>query len=85
MNEKKTYKQRKGVQVRKDFNIDVDIAKLSKFVKCNPKGVYYIENNIYNAKPIRYLMYMRKNGLNVNKLIDQLIANNKTQNSDDEY
>lgn len=85
MNEKKTDKQRKGVQVRKHYNIDVDIAKLSKFVNCNPKGVYYIENNIYTAKPIRYLMYMRKNGLNVNKLIDQLIANDKTQNSDDEY
>ena len=79
MNEKKTDKQRKGVQVRKDFNIDVDIAKLSKFVKCNPKGVYYIENNIYNAKPIRYLMYMRKHGLNVNKLIDLLNSRDITQ------
>lgn len=84
MNEKKPSKQRKGVQVRKDFNIDVDIAKLSKYVKCNPKGVYYIENNIYTAKPIRYLMYMRKNGLNVNKLIDLLISNERSQNSNDE-
>ena len=28
MNEKKTDKQRKGVQVRKDFNIDVDKRKI---------------------------------------------------------
>lgn len=84
MNEKKPSKLRKGVQVRKHYNIDVDIAKLSKFVNCNPKGVYYIENNIYTAKPIRYLMYMRKNGLNVNKLIDFLISNENSKNSKDE-
>lgn len=79
MNEKKTEKIKKGVQVRKEFDINVDIAKLSEFVNCNPKGVYYIENNIFTSKPIRYLMYMRKHGLNVNKLIDLLNTQDKSK------
>ena len=63
------------MKIRKDFNIKVNMSKISEFIGCNSKGVYYIENNIQNTKSIRYLMYMRKKGLNVNKLIDRLNEN----------
>lgn len=66
-----------GIKIRKEFNIKVDIAKISEFIGCNQKGIYYIENNFQKTKSIRYLMYMRKKGLNVNKLLDQIIQEEK--------
>ena len=62
-----------GIKVRKEFGIKVNIDKISDYIGCNPKGIYYIENNLARTKSIRYLMYMRKKGLNINKLIDRII------------
>lgn len=70
-----------GIKIRKEFNIKVNIPKISEFIGCNAKGIYYIENNFEKTKAIRYLMYMRKKGLNVNKLLDY--ANKKEKVSDD--
>lgn len=61
-----------GIKIRKEFNIKVNIPKITEFIGCNAKGIYYIENNFENTKAIRYLMYMRKKGLNVNKLLDMV-------------
>lgn len=61
-----------GLKVRTVFNLKVNIPKITEFIGCNAKGIYYIENNLLDTKSVRYLMYMRKQGLNVNKLVDQL-------------
>ena len=34
-----------GIKIRKEYNIKVNIDKNSEFIGCNPKGIYYIENN----------------------------------------
>lgn len=64
-------------KIRKEFNIKVNTTKISEFIGCNPKGIYYIENNFEKTKAVRYLMYMRNAGLNVNKLLDQMNADEK--------
>lgn len=69
-----------GIKIRKEFHIKVDIAEITKFIGCNPKGIYYIENNFEEIKGIRYLMYLRKRGLNVNKVIDRLNEEDKLNN-----
>lgn len=59
-------------KIRKEYNLKIDIAEISEFIKCNLKGIYHIESNFENIKSIRYLMYLRKKGLDVNDVIDKI-------------
>ena len=61
-----------GFKIRKEFNLKVDIAEITEFINCGSKGIYHIENNFEKIKSIRYLMYLRKKGLNVNEVIDKM-------------
>lgn len=67
------------MKIRKDFNIRVNIAKISEFIGCNPKGIYYIENNFETNKTVRYLMYLRKKGVNINKILDVALESEKVE------
>ena len=60
------------MKIRKEHNIKVNIAEISKFIGCKPKGIHYIEASFEENKAVRYLIYMRKAGLNVNKLLDNM-------------
>lgn len=66
-------------KIRKELNLD--LKKLTKFIGCNSKGAFYIENTIADNtnKTFRYLLYLRKRRINVNKLLDEYlkIENNK--------
>ncbi len=66
-----------GIKIRDKYNLTINIAKISKFIGGSNKVIYHIENNFEHHKAIRYLMYMRKKGLNVNKLLDFAIEEEK--------
>ena len=72
------------MKIRKEHNIKVNIAEISKFIGCNTKGIHYIEASFEETKAVRYLMYMRKAGLNVNKLLDNMNKDEKLKKVDKE-
>lgn len=68
--------------LRKDYNIDN--KKLTKFIGCKPKGIYHIEGKMRKNPFVRYLMYMRKQRVNVNKYLDELLLEETENITDDE-
>jgi hypothetical protein len=72
------------MKIRKIYDVKVNIAEISEFIGCNPKGIYYIERSFEEIKAIRYLMYMRKAGLNVNKILDNINENEKLKKAEKE-
>ena len=65
------------MKIRKIYDVKVNIAEITEFIGCNPKGIYYIERSFEEIKAVRYLMYMRNAGLNVNKLLDNMNEDEK--------
>lgn len=68
----------KSKKLRSEFNIDN--KKITDFIGINQKSIYYIENNLLSNKGVRYLMYLRKQRVNINKLLDEFLEseNNNT-------
>ncbi|CAA7393294.1 hypothetical protein [Chryseobacterium fistulae] len=67
--------------LRKELNFKEKVDLMTEYVGCNPKGVYYIEDNFLSSKPTRYFMYLRKKGVDMNKVFDLILAeDDKKQN-----
>ncbi|MDF0720871.1 hypothetical protein P0M11_12760 [Kaistella sp. PBT33-4] len=71
-----------GIKMRKFLNFKANLGELSNYVKCNPKGVYYIENSFFKSKSTRYFMYLRKQGLDMNQAFDHLLGEESKKSID---
>lgn len=76
MTEKKEKKDK--FHLRKELNFKDPVDNIKDYIGCNPKGVYYIENSFLTSKPTRYFMYLRKQGIDMNKVFD-LILNEESK------
>lgn len=61
------------LKIRKEINIDIDLQEIQGYIGCNPKGVYYIENNLIKNKFVRYFLFLRRRKVNINRILDKLI------------
>lgn len=73
MAKQKKLKLPKDFKLRKTFNVKNKVSEFSEYIGCNPKGIYYIEDTLLASKPVRYFMFLKRNGHNVNKILDELI------------
>ena len=62
-----------SLKIRKIFNIKENLQEFTKYICCNPKGIYYIESNTIANKHIRYFLFLRKKGYNINEIMDRII------------
>jgi len=62
-----------SLKIRKIFGIKVDLQEFTKYIGCNPKGIYYIESNSLSNKHIRYFLFLRKKGYDINAIKDRII------------
>lgn len=65
--------------LRKEFNIKDKVDVISEYVGCNPKGVYYIEENFLTSKPTRYFMFLREKGVDMNLVFDLILEEEKNR------
>ncbi|MBD8019070.1 hypothetical protein [Kaistella pullorum] len=63
-----------SLKIRKIFGIKENLYEFTKYIGCNPKGIYYIESNTLSNKHIRYFLFLRKKGYDVNEIMDRIIA-----------
>lgn len=70
--------------LRKELKFKPDLNEVSQYVGNNAKGIYYIENNFLSSKPTRYFMYLRKNGLDMNKVFDLILEQEDIKNQNNE-
>ncbi len=66
--EKENNKPFKGL--RKKHNIEIE--KMTSFLNSAKSTVYYLENNFMNNKMFRYLLSLRRKGVNINKILDNI-------------
>ena len=62
-----------SLKIRKIFNIKENLKEFTQYIGCNPKGIYYIESNTIANKHIRYFLFLRKKGYNINDIMDRII------------
>lgn len=62
-----------SLKIRKIFNIKENLQEFTQYIGCNPKGIYYIESNTIANKHIRYFLFLRKRGYNINEIMDRII------------
>lgn len=62
-----------SLKIRKIFNIKENLQEFTQFIGCNPKGIYYIESNTVSNKHVRYFLFLRKKGYNINDIMDRII------------
>ena len=62
-----------SLKIRKIFNIKENLLEFTQYIGCNPKGIYYIESNTVSNKHVRYFLFLRKNGYNINDIMDRII------------
>ena len=62
-----------SLKIRKIFNIKESLLEFTKYIGCNPKGIYYIESNTTANKHVRYFLFLRKKGYNINDIMDRII------------
>jgi len=62
-----------GLKIRKIFGIKENLQEFTEYIGCNPKGIYYIESNAATNKHIRYFLYLRKKGHDINAIMDRII------------
>lgn len=62
-----------SLKIRKIFNIKENLQEFTQYIRCNPKGIYYIESNTIANKHIRYFLFLRKKGYNINDIMDRII------------
>jgi len=63
-----------SLKIRKIFGIKVNLQEFTKYIGCNPKGIYYIESNTSSNKHIRYFLFLRKKGYDINAIMDRIIS-----------
>lgn len=63
----------KKKSIRKVFNIKESMQEITDYVGGNIKGGYYIESNFTHNKHIRYFLFLRKQGYNINKIMDYIL------------
>ena len=69
-----------SLKIRKIFNIKENLQEFTQYIGCNPKGIYYIESNTIANKHIRYFLFLRKKGYDINDIMDRIIEE-KYENS----
>ena len=62
-----------SLKIRKIFNIKENLQEFTQYIGCNPKGIYYIASNAVANKHIRYFLFLRKKGYNINDIMDRII------------
>ena len=62
-----------SLKIRKIFNIKENLQEFTQYIGCNPKGIYFIESNTIANKHIRYFLFLRKKGYNINDIMDRII------------
>ncbi|SIS89842.1 hypothetical protein SAMN05421789_11059 [Kaistella chaponensis] len=62
-----------SLKIRKIFNIKENLQEFTQYIGCDPKGIYYIENNTFSNKHVRYFLFLRKKGYNINDIMDRII------------
>lgn len=62
-----------SLKIRKIFNIKENLQEFTQYIGCNPKGIYYIESNTVSNKHVRYFLFLRKKGYNINDIMDRII------------
>lgn len=62
-----------SLKIRKIFNIKENLKEFTDYIGCNPKGIYYIESNTISNKHIRYFLFLRKKGYDINNILDLLL------------
>ena len=62
-----------SLKIRKIFNIKENLQEFTQYIGCNPKGIYYIESNTVSNKHVRYFLFLRKKGYNINEIMDRII------------
>ncbi|WP_027375646.1 hypothetical protein [Kaistella palustris] len=62
-----------SLKIRKIFGIKENLQEFTKYIGCNPKGIYYIESNTIENKHVRYFLFLRKKGYNINDIMDRII------------
>ena len=62
-----------SLKIRKIFDIKENLQEFTQYIGCNPKGIYYIESNTVSNKHVRYFLFLRKKGYNINDIMDRII------------
>ena len=62
-----------SLKIRKIFNIKENLQEFTQYIGCNPKGIYYIESNTVSNKHVRYFLFLRKKGYDINDIMDRII------------
>ena len=74
-----------SLKIRKIFNIKENLQEFTQYIGCNPKGIYYIESNTVSNKPVRYFLFLRKRGYNINDIMDRIIEEEDKNFNEDSY
>lgn len=61
------------IKLRDRLKFKADIKEFTEYIGCSDKGIYHIENNLLKNKSVRYIMYLKKQGFDINKIIDLLL------------
>lgn len=74
-----------SLKIRKIFNIKENLQEFTQYIGCNPKGIYYIESNTVSNKHVRYFLFLRKRGYNINDIMDRIIEEENKNFNEDTY
>ena len=72
-----------SLKIRKIFNIKENLQEFTQYIGCNPKGIYYIESNTVSNKHVRYFLFLRKRGYNINDIMDRIIEEEYRNSKED--
>ena len=72
-----------SLKIRKIFNIKENLQEFTQYIGCNPKGIYYIESNTVSNKHVRYFLFLRKRGYNINDIMDRIIEEEYKNSKED--
>ena len=72
-----------SLKIRKIFNIKENLQEFTQYIGCNPKGIYYIESNTVSNKHVRYFLFLRKKGYNINDIMDRIIEEEDKNTKED--
>lgn len=72
-----------SLKIRKIFNIKENLQEFTQYIGCNPKGIYYIESNTVSNKHVRYFLFLRKKGYNINDIMDRIIEDEYKNTKED--
>ncbi len=74
-----------SLKIRKIFNIKENLQEFTHYIGCNPKGIYYIESNAVANKHVRYFLFLRKKGYNINDIMDRIIEEEVRNTKEDPH